>query len=237
MPLAGAAFVAMLELTLVSEGWPLRRLGRFTAGVAALAFAWVVALAVYLLAVDFDAPPGSGLASRHGPLSGEVLGAILVVIGAWQVWWFVAWSGWPFTSVQRRWLRLLAANAVVLGGGVLTYVASHDVAGVDPATISAVAGTVVAAGLLVGMLFEGWLHARLPPAGERAATLAAVAALAVPLYLLLRDYADTVDWTRAGAEEWIGHAGLNAIGVGIILHVAIGRRWPFGGALSAPSAP
>jgi hypothetical protein len=37
MPLAGAIFVAMLELTLVSEGWPLRRFNRFAGGIAALA--------------------------------------------------------------------------------------------------------------------------------------------------------------------------------------------------------
>jgi hypothetical protein len=46
MPLAGAIFVVMLELTLVSEGWPLRRLGRFTGGVAALAAAWAIGLAL-----------------------------------------------------------------------------------------------------------------------------------------------------------------------------------------------
>ena len=29
-------------------------------------------------------------------------------------------------------------------------------------------------------------------------------------------------------EDWVAHAGLNAIGAGVILHVAIGKRWPFG---------
>ena len=46
--------------------------------------------------------------------------------------------------------------------------------------------------------------------------------LAALFYLLLKVYADQVHWTKA-----IAHAALNAYGVGIILHVAIGRRWPF----------
>jgi hypothetical protein len=39
--------------------------------------------------------------------------------------------------------------------------------------------------------------------------------------------ATTVRWTRAEPDEWIAFAGLNALGAGVILHVAIGRRWPF----------
>lgn len=35
----------MLQLTLVFEGWPLRGLGRFRAGLLALVISWAVALA------------------------------------------------------------------------------------------------------------------------------------------------------------------------------------------------
>jgi len=73
LPLGGAAFVAMLQLTLVCEGWPLRRLGGFAGGVAALAASWGVAL--LLTSVGGD------------------LGALLVMVGAWQVWFFVVWLG------------------------------------------------------------------------------------------------------------------------------------------------
>jgi hypothetical protein len=31
-------------------------------------------------------------------------------------------------------------------------------------------------------------------------------------------------------EEWIAYAGLNAIGAAVLLHVAIGPRWPFAAA-------
>jgi hypothetical protein len=77
------------------------------------------------------------------------------------------------------------------------------------------------------MLFEGALDARLAAGRARLANVAALAALAVVIYLGLKAFADTVLWTRAEPEEWIAFAGLNALGSGVILHVAIGRRWPF----------
>lgn len=199
MPLGGAAFVAMLQLTLVSEGWPLRRLGGFAGGVAALAASWGVALLLT-------------------SVGGADLGALLVLIGAWQVWFFVVWLGWPFADVRRRWLRLVSANAVVIGGAWLTYAAVHG--SVSAATVTAVAGVFIAAGLIAGMLFEGALRSRV-------VTLGTTLLLSAALYGALAAYAASVEWTRATAAEWIAHAGLNAIGVAVILHVAIGRRFPF----------
>jgi hypothetical protein len=199
LTLGGAAFVAMLELTLVCEGWPLRRLPPLTGGLAALTLAWIVALGVY------------------SALTG--LGALLVLVGAWQVWFFVAWQGWPFSAITGRAARLLAANAVVLGGAVLSYVVAHHVAGVSGSRLTAFAGAFVAAGLLLGMQFEGWLR-------NRWAMLAGIVALGLVLEVLLRFYADGVQWTRGDADAWIAHVGLNAIGVAVILHVGVGRRWP-----------
>jgi hypothetical protein len=83
-----------------------------------------------------------------------------------------------------------------------------------------VAGSAVAAGLVVGMLFEGCLNSVL----AKAAGVAIVTGL---FYLGLGTYARSVGWTRAAPEEWVAYAGLNAIGAGVILHVAIGHRWPF----------
>ena len=227
LALAGAAFVAMLEVTLVSEGWPLRRIPRRPAGVAALALSWAIALLVYFTLVGVHPPAGSGLVERTGPVTGEDLGAVLVAIGAWQVWLFVAWRGWPLSEVDRRWLRLPAANALVIGGGVLTYVVAHGIGGVRPARLSAVACAVVAAGLVLGMLLDGWLRTRLSPARERLATLAGIVLLGAALAVLLTAYADGRHFSRATPDEWVAHVGLNAIGVSVILHVAIGRRWPF----------
>ena len=108
----------------------------------------------------------------------------------------------------------------MITGGFLVYLALASAADLEPAIISAVAGSVIAAGLVVGMLFEGWLRSIL-------AELAGVALAAVLLYEGLRAYAHAVGWTRAEPEDWIAYAGLNAIGAGVILHVGIGHRRPF----------
>ena len=56
------------------------------------------------------------------------------------------------------------------------------------------------------------------------------AGLTAALYAALTAYAGSVPFTSATGEEWVAHTGLNAIGVAVILHVAIGRRWPFAAA-------
>jgi hypothetical protein len=209
MPLAGAIFVAMLELTLVSEGWPLRRLGRFAGGLVALAAAWGIAILLY-----------ESLVAGDGPVAPGEFGAALVCMGVLQVAFFVVLGGWPFRAIRWRARRLAAGNAAVIAGGLVVYLALARAADLEPATISAVAGAAVAAGLVVGMLFEGWLTSMVTE-------LAGVAIAAALLYAGLKGYAHVVGWTRAEPEEWIAYAGLNAIGAGVILHVAIGHRWPF----------
>jgi hypothetical protein len=197
LPLAAAAFVAMVQLTLVCEGWPLRRLGSLAGGAVALVLAWAIAVPVYVF----------------GPVPG------IAAIGAWQVWLYVIWQGWPFTMVQKRWRRLTLANLVVIGGGLACQAAAYSL-GSAPATINAVAATFITAGLTVGMLFEGTLR-------NRWVALAAALLLTVVLFVLLSLYAEKLPWTRAAPQDWVSHVALNAISIGIILHVAIGRRWPF----------
>lgn len=198
LPLAGAAFIAMVQLTLVCEGWPLRRLGSLAGGAVALVVAWAIALLLYAL----------------GPVPG------LALVGAWQVWLYVMWQGWPFTGLHERWQRLTLANIAVIAGGLLTYALARS-SGLEPGTINAAAATFITAGLIVGMLFEGALR-------NRWVALGTAALLAVLLYLLLFWYANSLAFTKATPEDWVAHVALNAISVGIILHVAIGRRWPFG---------
>jgi hypothetical protein len=156
MPLAGAAFVAMLQFTLVGEGWPLGRLPRLPAGVIAVTIAWAIALAVALTVVQVTPPAGSHVTARHGPVPGAEFGTMLVLIGAWQVLGYVVWRGWPFSLIRARLWRLSSAHTVVIGGGLLTYLVAHELLGVDDARLAAVAGCFVAAGLLLGMLFEDW---------------------------------------------------------------------------------
>jgi hypothetical protein len=227
VPLAGAAFIAMLQLTLVGEGWPLRRLPRVPAGLVALALSWAVALAVDAALAEVPAPAGSAVTPRHGPVRGADLGAVLVLIGAWQVLFYVMWRGWPFSAIGGRARRLTCAHVVVIGAGIVTYLLVHDALAVRSVRLAAVAGCFVAAGLLLGMLLEGWLQPYLSAGGERVATLVAALALGALATVMLQAVAGSMAFTRASPDEWVEHVGLNAIGVSTILHVAIGRRWPF----------
>ncbi|MFI5615278.1 hypothetical protein [Amycolatopsis sp. NPDC051903] len=221
MPLAGAAFVVMLELTLVSEHWPLRRwLKPIPGGVCAVVLAWAIAILLYVLLLGGTPFRGGG----RGLLDPGVFGAALTCIGAWQVLLFVMWRGWPFRLIGRQWVRFGCANAGTIGGGILTFVVLN--LWVPVPVLSALAGSFVAAGLVVGMQFEDALPARWPAWLERLVSLGLTLALAAVLYVALFALAGSLDWGRAAPVDWVGHVTLNAIGVSVILHVAIGRRWP-----------
>lgn len=227
MPLAGLAFVATLEITLVGEGWPLRRLHPLVGGPLVVAIAWAVAIAGYVFVVQVESPAGSDVIARDGPVPGAVLGAVLVLIGAWQVLFFVVWRGWPFMTVESRAARLTIAHVTVIGGGIVSYLVLRELLGLAPSRIAALSGCFIAAGLLFGMLFEGWLG-NLGPAAERAVLLLATVALAALLAVALQAIANrAMHLTPRAADDWVGHATLNALAVAIILHVAVGRRWPF----------
>ena len=226
LPLAGAAFVAIMQLTFVCERWPFRRFGQTVAGLAALACSWAIALVLFFTLVEFQPPPGSALSPRSGFLAPAKLGALFVIAGVWQVLFFITWNGWPFSRLKNTPARLLAGNAVVIAAAILTYLAA-DAAGVSPVKMIAVAGSFVAAALVTGLLFDGWLPGSPRPSWSRAATLALDLALATILYAVVNAYADHLHWTTAHPTEWVAHVMLNAIALSVILHVAIGRRWPF----------
>src|SRR6266550_1128970 len=139
LPLAGAAFVAIMQLTFVCERWPLSRLGSTVGGLLALAAAWAVALVLFFGLVGFQPPSDSGLIARSGPLAPADLGALLVLTGLWQIWFYISWDGWPFTRLRRRITRLVAGNVVVVGAGIITYVLA-DAVGNAAVTMIAAAG-------------------------------------------------------------------------------------------------
>jgi hypothetical protein len=72
---------------------------------------------------------------------------------------------------------------------------------------------------------SGTICAPVPP---RSAALAAALTLTAVLGVALLAAADGIEFTRASPDEWVEHVGLNVLGVSIILHVEVGRRWPFG---------
>ena len=231
LPLAGAAFAATLQLSLVCEGWPLRGLGRLRSGIAALAVSWGVAVAAYFLLVNVSPVPAAeraatGLRNPGGPVAAPDFGAALIAVGVWQAVFYIAWRGWPVAGLAQRGRRLLAGNAIVLGGGVLTYLVLRDLAHWAPGAISAACGCVITAVLIVAMLFEGWPASRLAPGQSRAVTLALIAIVALALDRALSAYAQSVPWVKATPDDWVTTAALSFIGAGIILHVGIGLRWP-----------
>ena len=232
LPLAAAVFTAMLQLTLVSERWPLAALGRLLSGVAALALTWAVGTGAYLLLVNHHAVPAAdrtaaGLRDPGGPIAAADFGSALVAVGVWQTVIFIALRGWPVNILAPRAPRLLAGNALVIVSGTLTYLALRELAGWEPAAISAACGCVISAALIVAMLFDGWPAAHLPPVPNRCLTLVLVALVALVLDRALTAYADGMDWTRATADDWVTTAALSFLGTGIILHVGVGLRWPF----------
>jgi len=233
LALAAAVFTAMLQLSLACERWPLGRLGRLYSGAAALVLSWAVGTGAYFLFVNLDAVPAvaraaTGLRDPGGPVPAPDFGAALVALGVWQAVIFIALRGWPVNTITQRVPRLLAGNVLVVGLGVVTYLVPHDLGHWQPDAVSAVCGCAISAVLIVGMLFEGWPGARLPAARGRVLTLGLTAAVAVALNRALAAYADGVHWTATTPDNWITTAALSFLGTGVITHVAIGLRWPFG---------
>jgi hypothetical protein len=241
LALGGATFTAMLQMSLVCERWSFGGLGRIKSGIAALVLSWAIGAGAYFLFVNVDSVPAAeraavGLRNPGGPVPVADFGTALIAVGVWQTILFIALRGWPVNTISGRTRRRLAGNALVIGLGAATYAVLRDAAGLSPGVIGAVCGCVISAALMVAMLFEGWPAALLRrPAAGRVLTLALTAVVAVVLYYALASYADGVRWIRATPEDWITTAALSFLGAGIILHVAIGLRWPF--AASAGGEP
>ena len=232
LPLAGAAFTAMLQLSLPCERWPLGGIGRLWSGAAALALSWAIGAGAYFLFVNLDAVPSAeraaaGLRDPGGPIPAPDFGSALIAVGVWQALFFIALRGWPINAIARRPLRLIAGNILVIVPGTLTYLLLRDIAHWQTDAIGAACGCVIAAVLVVGLLFEGWPAARLSPAPGRVLTLILTALVAIALDRVLATYANGVTWIRATPDDWITTAALSFLGAGLISHVAVGLRWPF----------
>ena len=146
---------------LACERWPLSGFSLLTSGVAGLALSWAVGVGAYFLLVNVDfVPPAlraaAGLHNPGGPVPALDFGIALIVVGVWQTVFFVVLRGWPVNLVGRRPLRLVAGNALVIGGGAATYLVLRELANLSPQGIGAACGCVISAGLVVALVFEGW---------------------------------------------------------------------------------
>jgi hypothetical protein len=192
----------MLQLTLVGEGWPLRALPQLSAGPLAVLAAWAVALVAYYALAGVRAE----------------LGTALILIAASQTLFYAALRGWPFSLIATRRRRLACAHVVVIAAGLLAFLALHGAVGVGTERLGAYAACFVAATLLLGMQLEGWLN--------RSVTLIAAVALTAGLAAALYAVAGGLRFTRASEDAWVTHVALNALSASVLLHVAVGRRWP-----------
>ncbi|MFD5723336.1 hypothetical protein [Streptomyces sp. NPDC127036] len=226
MPLGLTVFTAILQLTLVCEGWPFKRLPRLVAGFAALTLSWGIALIVQYTALQFTAPDGSGVISQEGPLSHEDISVMLALCGALQVWIFLVWRGWPLNKIGRRWLRITFGNLLVLSGTGIGFLILDRGMDMAPGEIVAIVTSASTGGLIVAMLFEGVFRSRMSAAWERVATISTSVALGAALFGGLITYADTLTWTTTTAEGWVAHICVTSLGLSVLLHVGVSRRWP-----------
>ena len=235
LPVAAIAFTCMIHLTFVWEGWPLRPLGRFRSGAAALTISWIVAIVAYLLLANLDDVPmadldAMGLRNPGGPVPAEVLGGWLVSVAAWQALFFIGLNGWPFSNLESRRDRLIVGNVAVIGGGWLTYLFLHHALGWSLASVTAAGGCLIAAVVLASLLFDGWPAARFVPERARIVTLSVITVASFALFGLLSLLSNGIEnWETATAKDWITFAGLNFIAGSAIIHVAIWERWPLHG--------
>jgi hypothetical protein len=146
-----------------------------------------------------------------GPISTFALPAVAMI-----AFW---WNDWPGSRLSVPWTGLIDTAAFIAAAIALTIAGQAIVERPDARAVAAV--------LVVGMLFEGWPAARLPPAPGRLLTLVLTALVAIALDRVLASYANGVTWMRATSDDWITTAALSFLGVGIIAHVAVGLRWPF----------
>ena len=198
LALAGAAFTAMLQLSLVCERWPLAGIGRLRSGDRRARTVLGDRDRRLLPVRQPRRVPAAERGRRRAaqprrPIAGPDFGSALIAVGVWQAVFFIALRGWPVNTITRRPHRLLAGNALVAGLGALTYLVLRNLAHWQPDAISAACGCVISAALIVAMLFEGWPAARLPPAPGRVLTLALTALVALALDRALAAYAGSAD--------------------------------------------
>lgn len=203
-------FTVMLQLTLVTEGWPLRRLGRVKGGLIALGISWVLGRCLLWILG----------ASAVG--DGDVLAA-LSCISAFQVVGWVVLRGIPTTQVSRRAVRLCLGNVISIGGGVgacwiLGYAIESEI-------LAYGAASIVGAGLVVGMLFEPWAKHLLDSFFRQLLAVLITCLLAGAVLAGLSLIAQAVSVSAAETPAWTGYA-CNSLAAAVILHVGIFRRWP-----------
>ena len=239
IPIAATVFVTMLQLTFVSNKWPLHRMRTVSSGISAFVFSWVVGTAIYFLVTNWNSVPAAartalGIRNGIGPMNAIDFTAMLLCIVVYQMSFFVLFRGWPFTGIKSEGARLVASHLATIGGGWITFFVLLDgFKWQDPVIVGA-CGSIIGSIFLVAMLFETWPFEREDAASNRFGSAVLTVIVSCALYFGLRALGHaTGTWSQAPVELWIGVCGLNYIAAVIILHYAVWGRWP----LEAPKPP
>ena len=212
VPLGVSVFTVFLQITLVSEGWPLRRLGRLGGGSAALALSWLLGLALERLLV------GTSTVSR------EAFTGVLGCVSAVQVLGWVVLHGSFVSRVGSRGRRLVFGNVLTVGIGLAVSLVISAVV-TDEAEVGALAAGTVGAGLVVGMLFEAWPVTRLGARSGAAVAVVVTIALGTAGLSLAAVLARALGLPARETLGWSTYA-LDTVAAAVIVHVGIFRRWP-----------
>lgn len=232
LPLGALLFWAVLQLTLVSEKWPLQKLKPIPQGFAMLTYAWIVSVAAYLLMANWDAFPAvveAGLLNPGGFWDGIDLIGFTVIVIAWQVVLFFLLGGWPFNSIDSDRTRRIIANVAPILLGLGTYLLlTGPVFSLNVPQVGAIGGTIVLGAFTIGLLFESWPMNNDPPAAQRIGQLLGTGLIAGVAYFGLRALGSALETFEANPIElWVAISALNYLAAVIVLYCLIWERWPF----------
>jgi hypothetical protein len=221
--------VAMVQITLLWGGWPVRAFRPQVAGWVALGVSWLVAVVVYFFIVNWDSVPvgvrsSIGLRNPGGPWDGTDFLALLFTVLMWQGVFGVLFDGEPFASLRSTGGRVWASSAWMIVLGAVTFLIWRHGTHFPNGAVVGIGGAGLASILVTGLLLGRWPFHRELPGPERFGLLASALVGTPSIYFFLRATGDEAGTPPVGV--WIGVCGLGFIGALVALHVVVWRRWP-----------
>ena len=206
------AFVAFVEISVVSEKRPFHRLPRIIGGVVGLAGAWSISA----LIVTLSPWPSDGLL------------ALTATIGATQIVVMAVLDGGPAKSIAPTAVRVLLMNAVCLGAGACVYrlgVWSIGGAGLWTALMASVTSSAIAASWLPRP--EPGRMSRRNAIRRRLQTTTAFSGFGAIVVVLARQVATPAE--VATVTLWLTYLWAGAVGLTVVSYsMLFGWWWPAG---------
>jgi hypothetical protein len=241
--LAASIFIPTLQLTFVTGKAPFQKLSPIAAGIAMFVTVWALGLAQYFFLLNWAEGPGRPPAppvAGFGPIYALDWPAMLLGMLILQMVFFLLLKGFPFNGIRNAGVRFVVVNVFTIGGGLLLHWALRAV-GMSDGQISALAGIITAAVVIIEILFDGWPFTGPDRAATRLGKITLAAVITAALYALLFAIG-SIDYPNSPGtppvELWMAGTGLNLIAAWAIVHAAVFGRWPFRVAgAAAPPGP